>query len=126
MADGESVRVAVRVRPFNAREKERSAALCVRMTDKSTTLINPENKQEKTFTFDYSYWSHDGETTRDDGYNECAGPGAGTDGATYADQMNVYSDLGQGVLNNAYDGFNSCLFAYGQTGSGKSYRLFNF
>ena len=125
MADGESVRVAVRVRPFNGREKERNATCCVRMNDKSTTLINPENQQEKTFTFDYSYWSHDGERTRDDGYNESAGPGCGTDGATYADQMTVYQDLGQGVLNNAYEGFNSCLFAYGQTGAGKSYRLFS-
>ena len=126
MADGESVRVAVRVRPFNSREKERNAALCVRMSDKSTTLINPENKQEKTFTFDYSYWSHDGESTREDGYNESAGPGMGTGGATYADQMKVYSDLGQGVLNNAYEGFNSCLFAYGQTGAGKSYSMVGY
>ena len=96
------------------------------MSDKSTTLINPENKQEKTFTFDYSYWSHDGESTREDGYNESAGPGMGTGGATYADQMKVYSDLGQGVLNNAYEGFNSCLFAYGQTGAGKSYSMVGY
>jgi hypothetical protein len=35
----------------------------------------------------------------------------GTDGATYADQRQVYDDLGQGVLNNAYAGFNSwCTF----------------
>jgi len=126
MADGESVRVAVRVRPFNGREKERGAKLCVRMTDKATTMINPENKQEKTFTFDFSYWSHDGERTRPDGYNEPAGPGAGTDGATYADQMSVFKDLGQGVLNNAYEGFNSCLFAYGQTGAGKSYSMVGY
>ena len=31
----------------------------------------------------------------------------GTDGATYADQQRVFDDLGQGVLNNAYEGFNS-------------------
>lgn len=31
----------------------------------------------------------------------------GTDGATYADQQKVFDDLGQGVLNNAYQGFNS-------------------
>ena len=40
-----------------------------------TTVINPENGDEKKFTFDYSYWSHDGESARDDGYNECAGEG---------------------------------------------------
>lgn len=31
-----------------------------------------------------------------------------------------------GVLNNAYEGFNSCLFAYGQTGSGKSYSMVGY
>ena len=27
------------------------------------------------------------------------------------------------MLNNAFEGFNACLFAYGQTGSGKSYSI---
>ena len=30
------------------------------------------------------------------------------------------------VLNNAFDGFNACLFAYGQTGSGKSYSVVGY
>ena len=42
------------------REKDRNAKLCVRMTDKSTTLVSPEDGKEKTFTFDFVYWSHDG------------------------------------------------------------------
>jgi len=50
----------------------------------------------------------------------------GTDGATYADQQKVFDELGQGVLKNAYEGFNSCLFAYGQTGSGKSYSMVGY
>ena len=50
----------------------------------------------------------------------------GTDGATYADQQRVFDDLGQGVLNNAYGGYNSCLFAYGQTGAGKSYSMVGY
>lgn len=42
MADeGESVKVAVRVRPFNGREKERDAKCCIRMNDKMTTITNP-------------------------------------------------------------------------------------
>jgi hypothetical protein len=57
------------------REKERSSKLCVRMLGPQTTVINPENGDEKKFTFDYSYWSHDGESARPDGYNECAGEG---------------------------------------------------
>jgi len=30
------------------------------------------------------------------------------------------------VLNNAFEGFNACLFAYGQTGSGKSYSIVGY
>ena len=96
------------------------------MADKTTTIINPENQAEKRFTFDFSYWSHDGAKERPDGYNEPAGPGMALDGATYADQDAVFKDLGLGVLNNAYEGFNSCLFAYGQTGSGKSYSMVGY
>jgi len=81
--------------------------LCIRMDGNQTTIINPDDGKEKKFTFDFSYWSHDGATERPDGYNECAGPGKGTDGATYADQGAVFNDLGKGVLNNAYEGFNS-------------------
>jgi hypothetical protein len=32
----------------------------------------------------------------------------------------------QGVLNNAYAGFNTSLFAYGQTGSGKSFSMVGY
>lgn len=58
------------------REKDRNSKLCVRMLDKITTVINPTTGEEKRFTFDYSYWSFDGEKGRDDGYNECGGDGA--------------------------------------------------
>ena len=37
--------------------------------------------------------------------------------------MEVFSDLGVGILKNAWQGFNCSLFAYGQTGSGKSYSM---
>ena len=30
------------------------------------------------------------------------------------------------MLNNAFEGFNACLFAYGQTGSGKSYSVVGY
>eukprot|EP00698_Gefionella_okellyi_P024104 TRINITY_DN8416_c0_g2_i1.p1 TRINITY_DN8416_c0_g2~~TRINITY_DN8416_c0_g2_i1.p1 ORF type:complete len:1295 (+),score=436.96 TRINITY_DN8416_c0_g2_i1:182-3886(+) len=41
----------------------------------------------------------------------------------YADQERVFSDLGAGLIANAWDGFNCSLFAYGQTGAGKSYSM---
>ena len=30
------------------------------------------------------------------------------------------------VLDNAFAGYNACLFAYGQTGSGKSYSVVGY
>lgn len=64
----ESVRVAVRVRPFNSREKARNAVNIVEMNGCSTTLRDPSGtEQTKTFAFDYSYWSHDGFEEQADG-----------------------------------------------------------
>jgi len=79
-------------------------------------VINPEDGKDKSFTFDFSYWSHDGydncavsvswieiprERMRPDGYNECGGEGMGTDGATYADQKKVFDDLGQVIESHS-------------------------
>lgn len=38
----------------------------------------------------------------------------------------MFNDLGIEVLDNAFDGYHTCLFAYGQTGSGKSYSIFGY
>ena len=35
----------------------------------------------------------------------------------------MFSNLGHGMLDNAWQGYNCSLFAYGQTGSGKSYSV---
>ena len=37
--------------------------------------------------------------------------------------MTVFNDLGLGMLENAWSGYNCSIFAYGQTGSGKSYSI---
>jgi len=37
--------------------------------------------------------------------------------------LQVFSDLGQGVLDSAFEGYNACLFAYGQTSAGKTYTM---
>lgn len=41
-------------------------------------------------------------------------------------QRTVFDDLGRGVLDNAWKGYNCSLFAYGQTGSGKSYSMVGY
>ncbi|XP_061166469.1 kinesin-like protein KIF28 isoform X2 [Saccostrea echinata] len=118
----ESVKVAVRVRPFNQREKDRQAKLIIKMQGQMTTITNPEtpNEEPKSFSFDYSYWSHDGFQEQSDGVLVPAG------GSNYASQRRVFENLGQGVLDNAFEGYNCSLFAYGQTGSGKSYSMVGY
>ena len=65
-----SVKVAVRVRPFNGREKDRNAKCIIEMKGPSTIIKNPEdpNMEPKKFAFDFSYWSHDSFVDRGDGY----------------------------------------------------------
>ena len=108
-----SIKVAVRVRPFNSREKERDAKLIISMTDVSTS-IRDEMGQDKTFTFDCSFWSHDHFITEENGYlsPEPNGP--------YCDQKYVFNALGKEILDNAWEGYHCWLFADGQAGSGKS------
>ena len=45
------------------------------------------------------------------------------DGRYVAGQEHLYQDLGEPLLDNAFGGYNNCIFAYGQTGSGKSYSM---
>ncbi|KAK6023770.1 kinesin motor domain protein, partial [Ostertagia ostertagi] len=91
------------------------------MPDGQRTCIRDPNNpsDEKWFTFDHSYWSHDGFKTEKDGYFS-------PEDSRYADQKRVFDDLGKGILENAWAGYNCSLFAYGQTGSGKSYSIVGF
>ncbi|XP_038044731.1 kinesin-like protein KIF28P [Patiria miniata] len=119
----ENVKVAVRVRPFNERELKMKATCIIKMHGKTTEISDPANKQgePKKFTFDQSYWSHDGYKEGPDGYLEPA-----STKSPYADQRQVFKDLGISVLENAWKGYNCCMFAYGQTGSGKSYSVVGY
>ncbi|XP_072306264.1 kinesin-like protein KIF1B isoform X1 [Eucyclogobius newberryi] len=105
---GASVKVAVRVRPFNTRETSKDSKCIIQMQGNTTTILNPKAPKEpaKTFSFDHSYWSH---TSPDD--------------PSFAGQDQVYNDIGKEMLAHAFEGYNVCIFAYGQTGAGKSYTM---
>lgn len=117
-AGGGNIKVVVRVRPFNSREIGRNARCIVSMKDAQTVLTPPppDGKKpvkasiegSKTFAFDKSYWSFN----RKD--------------SNFADQQDLFTDLGQPLLDNAFQGYNNCIFAYGQTGSGKSYSMMGY
>nr|XP_032808936.1 kinesin-like protein KIF13A isoform X4 [Petromyzon marinus] len=112
------VTVAVRVRPMSKRERDLNTRCVVDMDDNQTVLYPPDSggsgggvkadgrKQPKVFAFDHCFWSMD---ERNKG--------------KYAGQEVVFHALGDGILDNAFQGYNACIFAYGQTGSGKSYSM---
>uniref|UniRef100_A0A7N8XIU5 Kinesin-like protein KIF14 n=1 Tax=Mastacembelus armatus TaxID=205130 RepID=A0A7N8XIU5_9TELE len=106
--ENSAVAVAVRVRPFSAREKAEKVLQVIFMNGQETTVQHPETKQTYCFTYDFSFCSVDeGEPT-------------------FASQQTVYETLARPLLLRAFEGFNTCLFAYGQTGSGKSYTMMGF
>ncbi|PLB38903.1 kinesin-3 motor protein uncA [Aspergillus candidus] len=119
---GGNIKVVVRVRPFNSREKEKGSKCIVQMKGDQTILIPPPNAEAKqprkggkggpegpkNFAFDRSYWSFDNKAPN------------------YASQDNLFDDLGTPLLDNAFGGYNNCIFAYGQTGSGKSYSMMGY
>jgi hypothetical protein len=101
-------------------EVERGAECLIKMDpmNQATTLLVPNDTdpansrskmrkvvEEKTFTFDNSFWSHDVEDEH------------------YAHQEDVYNSLGEEFLDHNFEGYHTCIFAYGQTGSGKSYTM---
>ncbi|CZT41202.1 probable kinesin-II subunit [Rhynchosporium secalis] len=119
---GGNIKVVVRCRPFNGRELDRGATCIVQMEGAQTVLVPPPDAEErmrsgkgggkdvgqKVFAFDKSYWSFD------------------KSDPNYAGQDDLHEDLGKPLLDNAFQGYNNCIFAYGQTGSGKSYSMMGY
>ncbi|KUI58477.1 hypothetical protein VP1G_05783 [Cytospora mali] len=114
---GGNIKVVVRVRPFNGREIDRGAKCIVEMKGNQTVLTPPpdapqgknaKDHGQKVFAFDRSYWSFNKEDSN------------------YAGQDSLHEDLGTPLLDNAFQGYNNCIFAYGQTGSGKSYSMMGY
>ncbi|KAL7072402.1 hypothetical protein ACQ4LE_008641 [Meloidogyne hapla] len=90
-----TVSVAVRVRPQNAREKAAEEKICLFMSqDEPQITIG----RDKSFTYDFVF----------------------SDKST---QEGVYTVCIHNLLVGAFDGYNATVLAYGQTGSGKTYTM---
>ncbi|CAM4687115.1 unnamed protein product [Leuciscus chuanchicus] len=109
-----NVKVAVRVRPMNRRERDLKTK-CVVDMEGNQTVLNPSSgnlgkgdsrNKPKVFAYDYCFWSIDE-----------------AEAAKFAGQDVVFQCLGESLLDSAFQGYNACIFAYGQTGSGKSYTM---
>ncbi|ETE59398.1 Kinesin-like protein KIF17, partial [Ophiophagus hannah] len=98
----EAVKVIVRCRPLNEREKQLGCKVVINMDSArgQCFIQNPaaEDDPPKQFTFDGAYYlNHNTEQI----YNEIAYP----------------------VIEGVTEGYNGTIFAYGQTGSGKSFTM---
>uniref|UniRef100_A0A8C0VKZ8 Kinesin family member 13B n=1 Tax=Cyanistes caeruleus TaxID=156563 RepID=A0A8C0VKZ8_CYACU len=82
---------------------------CVVDVDANKVILHPVNtnlSKGDVFAYDHCFWSMD-ESVKE----------------KYAGQDVVFKCLGENILQNAFEGYNACIFAYGQTGSGKSYTM---
>jgi len=113
----ESLKVVARVRPFNERERKMNAECIIKMENNQTSILNFPYKSSTTgkktttefdwhdFQFDASYWSFD----QNDQH--------------YKGQQDIFSSIGEQIVNKALERYNTSICAYGQTGSGKSYSM---
>ncbi|XP_077499049.1 osmotic avoidance abnormal protein 3-like [Amblyomma americanum] len=98
----ESVKVVVRCRPMNGKEREQKCQSVVRIDCAAgqCTLTNPADRSApaKTFCFDGAY---DGDSTTEQ----------------------IYDDIVYPIVESVSEGYNGTVFAYGQTGCGKSFSM---
>ncbi|XP_076632503.1 kinesin family member nebbish isoform X2 [Colletes latitarsis] len=107
VCDGESSNliVGIRIRPLNAKELSDSKITSVVQINGQNIIVNCDSMQH-TFMYDHCFISH-ADVTKSD----------------HANQETVFKTMVLPLVQNAFEGYNVCLFAYGQTGSGKSYSM---
>ncbi|XP_049804535.1 kinesin-like protein KIF3A [Schistocerca nitens] len=99
----ENVRVVVRVRPMNEKEKSSGYRQITTVDSVNATIsvVNPqadELEPPKIFTFDVVF-------------------------DTDATQLDVYNETARPIVDKVVLGYNGTIFAYGQTGTGKTYTM---
>ncbi|CAK60786.1 unnamed protein product (macronuclear) [Paramecium tetraurelia] len=96
----ECVKVIVRMRPFNSREKENGSKPCVTVHEdtNSVELRSSQDNEVKNFSYDYVF-------------------GAETP------QLQIYQKTAFNLVESVADGYNGTIFAYGQTGCGKTFTM---
>jgi hypothetical protein len=98
----ECVRVILRCRPFNSKEKKEGNGRAVYVHPKEATVevVDCENPKlaPKRWTFDNTFDEN------------CT-------------QRDIYDSAAAAIVDDVLEGFNGTIFAYGQTGAGKSFTM---
>jgi hypothetical protein len=96
-----SVKVAIRVRPRNAVEavEDDDSALFLSDTSSNTIIVpRPRGGPNRNFSYDSVFW-------------------------TKSSQQQIFSSIGEPMVESLLKGFNVTIFGYGQTGSGKTFTM---
>ncbi|KAK3518086.1 hypothetical protein QTP70_033308 [Hemibagrus guttatus] len=93
--DESTVRVALRIRPQQAKEKIEGCHICTFVTPGEPQVILGK---DKAFTYDYVF-------------------------DIDSQQDAIYSNCTEKLIEGCFEGYNATIFAYGQTGSGKTYTM---
>lgn len=143
-----SVKVAVRVRPFNERELNLDSKCIIKMESNKTIILNQKatdlcllsdtsaittstsnllNTQSNSM-LSVNQIPHTpiGQQSREklkEFAYDASYWSVDRKDPNFVSQLDIYNDLGKLTLNSAFDGYNACVCAYGQTGSGKSYTM---
>lgn len=97
----DSVKVALRIRPLNQRERDRGCRIVVEQPtcrEPQVVIGNGISGKPEAFTFNYVFAPEDS-------------------------QEHLYESSVQPLLEKLYAGYNVTILAYGQTGSGKTYTM---
>eukprot|EP00887_Chlorella_sp_A99_P004346 scaffold15.g4346.t1 len=94
----DNVRVLVRVRPLNERERREGGPPCVSVSGQAVIVTDAARGEPVARAYDHVF-----------------GPEAG--------QEEVHAVAGASAVGHCLQGFNASIFAYGQTGSGKTYTM---
>nr|XP_034360810.1 kinesin-like protein KIF3A isoform X3 [Arvicanthis niloticus] len=98
----DNVKVVVRCRPLNEREKAMCYRQAVSVDEMRGTITvhktDSSNEPPKTFTFDTVF-----------------GP--------ESKQLDVYNLTARPIIDSVLEGYNGTIFAYGQTGTGKTFTM---
>uniref|UniRef100_A0AAG5DAE3 Kinesin motor domain-containing protein n=1 Tax=Anopheles atroparvus TaxID=41427 RepID=A0AAG5DAE3_ANOAO len=117
--DSRKIRVAVRVRPFNAREMEQNPRNIIKVLDRSTLMFDPDEDEDEFF-FHGVKQTHRDITKRvkkkltmeyDDVFDNTA---------TNAD---IYEVCMKPLVQSVMNGYNCSVFVYGATGAGKTHTM---
>mmetsp|Transcript_52228 Transcript_52228/g.86420 ORF Transcript_52228/g.86420 Transcript_52228/m.86420 type:complete len:908 (+) Transcript_52228:109-2832(+) len=105
----QNVRVIIRFRPVNKREKKEAKEQ--KIDDKPPLFKNDDNQDVAALEIH----SNKSATPHQFTFDRVL--------ASKVSQKDVFYYVAQPVCDDVLDGYNGCIFAYGQTGSGKTYTM---